>query len=193
MACEEVDCRWKKEPEMNDASSNPKTLNVAEIIRKVRKVDAQIAEKIAKFEEEIKPLKEMSEAGRAVLLKHLNDTGQRGASTTEGGCHKEVRVTFQVRDREAFKEHVITSELWEMIVWRANDAVCEDYVSARKEAPPGTYRNAIELLKVTAPPKPRLRKKRPGSLTAEEWAEIEREADAEADALESKQTNGDEQ
>jgi hypothetical protein len=174
---------------MNDQTSKP-VMNVAEIIKRVRQVDATIAELEAKFEETVEPLKKMSEAGRAVLLKYLNDTGQKGASTTEGGCNKRTKVSFQVRDREMFKEHVVKNEAWEMIAWRANDAVCEDYVQAQKKAPPGTFRNAVELLTVTAPPKPRLRKKKPGTLTEEEWAEIEREVDEEQDALESKNANG---
>ena len=166
-------------------------MNVADIIRKIRKVEAKIGEMEAKYEEEVKPFKDMAEAGRAVLLKYLGDTGQRGASTPEGGCHKKTKITFQVRDREAFKNHVITTESWEMIAWRANDAICEDYVQAHKEAPPGAYRNAMDFLTITAPTKPRLRKKKPGTLTEEEWAEISREVDEELNTLESNGQNGD--
>lgn len=174
---------------MND-SSGPKPMNVAEIIRQVRKIDKRIEEMEAKFEEEIKPLKQMSEAGRAVLLKYLSDTGQRSAATAEGGCNKRTKPSFQVRDPAAFKKHVIGNQAWQMIVWRANDAVCEDYVQAHKETPPGTFRNAVDILTITAPPKPRLRKKKPGALTEEEWEEIKREVDEEENALESNTTNG---
>lgn len=176
---------------MNDQSSSPPKMNVADIISKIRKVEAKIEKMEAEHKEAVKPLNEMAEAGRAVLLKYLNDTGQRGASTTEGGCHKKTKITFQVRDREAFKEHVIGTESWEMIVWRANDAVCEDYVQAHKEAPPGAYRNAMDFLTVTPPSKPRLRKKKPGTLTQEEWEEISREVDEELDAQEANGKSGD--
>jgi hypothetical protein len=167
---------------MNDQASKP-AMNVADIIRKVRKVEAKMKEIEAQYEEQVKPYKAMAEAGRAVLLKYLGDTGQRGMSTLDGGCHKKTKITFQVRDREAFKAHVITTESWEMIAWRANDAVCEDYVQAHKEPPPGAFRNAMEILTITAPAKPRLRKTKPGTLTQEEWDEISKEVDEELDAL----------
>jgi hypothetical protein len=174
---------------MND-NTTQKPMNVAEVIRKVRKVEATIKELEAQFDAEKEPYEKMAEAGRAVLLKYLNDTGQRSAATAEGGCNKRTKVSFQVRDREAFKKEIIDNEAWEMIAWRANDAVCEDYVQAHKKSPPGTYRNAIDILTVTAPAKPRLRKKKPGTLTEEEWAEIEREVDEEQAALESNMENG---
>lgn len=194
MACEEVNCQWKQEQEMNDAAG--KQVTIADIVGKVRKVDALIAEKEAAFEEEIKPLKDMSEAGRAFLLKHLNDTGLKSASTPQGGFNKRTKTTYRIEDREKFKKFVIDGGLWEIIVWRANDAMCDDYVQARKEAPPGTYRNAVDILTVTAPPKPRLRKKRPNSLTAEEWAKIEAAVDAELEAEEERaalESNGEDE
>lgn len=168
---------------MNDTGQKP--MNVADVIRRVRMVDKVIEEMEAKFEEELKPLKQMSEAGRAVLLKYLSDTGQRSAATTEGGCNKRTKVTYQVRDPAAFKKYVIGNQAWEMIVWRANDAVCEVYAEAHKETPPGSYRNAVDILTVTAPVKPKLRKKKPGSLTEEEWADIKKEVEEEENALES--------
>lgn len=156
---------------MNDNTT--KALNVADVIRKLRKLEGKIKEMEAKHEEELAPYKEMSEAGRAVLLKYLNDTGQRSAATAEGGCHKKTKVTYRVQDREAFKKHVIGGQAWEMIVWRANDAICEDYVQAHKDSPPGTVRNAIDILTVTAPTKPKLRKMKPASVSEAEWTRIE--------------------
>lgn len=176
---------------MNDQIGKPQ-ISIGDIIGRVRKIDAKIAEMEAKFEEELKPLKDMSEAGRAFLLKYLNETGQKGASTTEGGCHKTTKVTYQVRDREKFKAHVISTQSWEMIVWRANDAICEDYVTANKTLPPGSYRNALEILTVTAPPKPRLRKKKPGTMTEEEWEALAKEVDEEEATRESNGNNGEE-
>jgi hypothetical protein len=159
-------------------------MNIAEVIRKLRKLEKKMKEMEAKYEAEIEPYKEMSEAGRAVLLKYLNDTGQRSAATAEGGCNKRTKVTYQVRDREEFKKHVIDTKSWEMIVWRANDAVCEDYVQAHKENPPGSYRNAVDILTITAPPKPKLRKMKPASVTEAEWATIEESATLESNVEE---------
>jgi hypothetical protein len=155
-------------------------MNIAVIIKKLRNVEKKMKEMEADYEEKLEPYKEMAEAGRAVLLKYLNDTGQRSAATVEGGCNKRTKVTYQVRDREEFKGHVIDSKSWEMIVWRANDAVCEDYVQAHKEVPPGTYRNAIDILTITAPSKPKLRKMKPASVTEAEWATIEESATLES-------------
>lgn len=156
---------------VNDNSTQ--TFNVADVIRKLRKLEGKIKEMEAKHEEELKPYKDMSEAGRAALLVYLNKTGQRSAVTVEGGCNKRTKITYQVRDRELFKKHVIEGQAWEMIVWRANDAVCEDYVQAHKDSPPGTFRNAIDILTITAPTKPKLRKMKPASVSETEWAKIE--------------------
>jgi hypothetical protein len=78
-----------------------------------------------------------------------------------------------------------------MITWRANDAVCEDYVRAHKEPPPGAYRNAVDILTITAPAKPKLRRKKPGTLTQEEWEELNREVDEEMMEYMENESNGD--
>ena len=53
--------------------------------------------------------------------------------------------------------HVIGTEQWELVTWGTAAVAAEAFTNEHGESPPGTIRNAVNILYVTAPAKPALR------------------------------------
>ena len=133
------------------------TFNLGDAIRKVRAVEARIKQEEDAFEEKIKEFKDYAKAKRAEILSHLLATGQKSANTEYGTAYWKEKVTYQVRDKDEFKRHVIGMEEWELLSWAAASVAAEDYTKANGHEPPGLFRNAVVLPYITAPAKPALR------------------------------------
>ena len=130
-------------------------LNVAERIKQVREVEAKMEEEQKKLDEQLKPFKEFAEKARTQILQYLNETGQKSAATVNGTAYWKEKVTFRVQDKDEFRRHVIGAEAWELITWAAAGVACETYAQTNEGPPPGVFRNAVNILYINAPPKPR--------------------------------------
>lgn len=131
------------------------TFNVAERIRQVREVETKIRQMEKEFDEKLKPLVDFTEAARAQLLAHLNETGQKSAATIHGTAYWKEKFTYRVIDKEEFQRHVTGTEQWHLTTWAAATNACEEFTQSNNGAPPGLARNAVNILYVNAPPKPR--------------------------------------
>jgi hypothetical protein len=89
------------------------------------------------YEEEIEPRKQQLEALNELLLKKLNVTGQNTARTEAGTAYKKVWHSATVADKDAFMRHVIGTQDWDLIDWRANKTAVVDCVKENQEPPPG--------------------------------------------------------
>jgi hypothetical protein len=130
-------------------------LNVAERIKQVREIEIKIKAEETALEEKLKPFREFAEKARTQILQYLNETGQKSAATVNGTAYWKEKVTFRVQDKDEFRRHVIGTEQWELITWAAAGVACEQYAQTNEGPPPGLFRNAMNVLYINAPPKPR--------------------------------------
>jgi hypothetical protein len=93
-----------------------------------------------------------------MLLSMLNQSKQESAATTAGTAYKTRKVSATIADATAFKRHVIGTEDWDLIDWRANKTATEQFVKDNKAPPPGI--NYQEMFKVGV--------RKPGSTTEED-------------------------
>jgi hypothetical protein len=133
--------------------------NLAERIRQVRAVEDMIDAKQAALNAELEKHNAFVERGRAEILQFLNQTNQKSANTQYGGCHWKPKITYRVEDKDAFRRHVIGSEAWELITWASAPVNCELFTDEHKQPPPGLIRNAVNILYITPPTKPRVKNK----------------------------------
>jgi hypothetical protein len=89
------------------------------------------------YEAEIAPRKEQLAKLNDVLLQALNATGQNTARTDAGTAYKKIWHSATVADKDIFMRHVIGTEDWDLIDWRANKTAVVDCVKENKEPPPG--------------------------------------------------------
>ena len=88
------------------------------------------------------------------LLHMLNATGQESAKTQHGTAYITTQVSATLEDAEAFRRHVIGTESWGLLDWRANKTAVKEFVSEHGgEPPPGVAYNPIRTVGVRAPTK----------------------------------------
>ena len=135
------------------------TFDLAERIRQVRAIEDMIDAKQAALNAELEKANAFVERGRAEILQFLNQTKQKSANTQYGGCHWKPKITYRVEDKDAFRRHVIGSEAWELITWASAPVNCELFTDEHKQPPPGLIRNAVNILYITPPTKPKAKNK----------------------------------
>lgn len=150
-------------------------MNIAERIKQVREVEQRMDQMDKDHEAKIKPFKDFATKARTEILQFLNETGQKSANSPFGTAYWKPRVTWQVADKDEFRRHVIGTEQWELLTWAAAGVASEEYTVKEGATPPGLKRNAVNILYVTAPVKPR--KKVAGS------EEVEAPANDDIEAL----------
>lgn len=122
-------------------------------VGQLRALELKIKEIEKKHEEELEPFKKMAVNLRAMLLDFLNVTNQQNSKTNHGTIYKSERTSCSIEDQSAFKQHVIGSEAWELLDWKANLTATKDYIKEHKENPPGVKVTSMIVLGVLAPTK----------------------------------------
>ena len=131
--------------------------NLAQAINEVRQIETKIKAAEEVFEQKLKDYKDYAAQRRAQILEHLNATGQKSASTPYGTAYWKPKITYRVEDRSEFMAHVIGTEQWELVSWGAAGTAAEAFTEEHGAVPPGTIRNAVNVLYVTAPSKAALK------------------------------------
>jgi hypothetical protein len=116
------------------------------------KLDAKIEELQKELKEKLRPFLEVRAKIRAELLDMLNKSGQDSAKTEFGTVSRTVRTTASIEDLELFKEHVIGTEDWEAIDWKANSTAAIEYLGEHDgQLPPGVKLSQSVDISVRAP------------------------------------------
>lgn len=119
-----------------------------------RTLDAKIKAMSDEFKAKMEPYTEAKEKLRAHLLDMLNKSGQDSAKTQAGTVYKTTKRTASLDDPEAFKRHVIGSENWDMLDWKANITAVEDFAASNDgQLPPGVKVSQKLDIGVRAPTK----------------------------------------
>lgn len=77
------------------------------------------------------------EAMKARLLARLILLGGESVKTTAGTVYRTGRKSATIADGAAFRQHVISQNLWDIVDWRANAPAVANYIELHKAAPPG--------------------------------------------------------
>lgn len=64
------------------------------------------------------------------ILGFLNSSNQRNAKTTAGTASKVEDVSVTIKDPDTFRRHVIGTQSWEMLDWRANKTAANSLAEA---------------------------------------------------------------
>jgi len=79
----------------------------------------------------------------ATLLDMLNKAGLDSFASPAGTAYKKLSTSVTVADQREFRRHVIGSEEWDLIDWRANKTVVNDLVDKGEPLPPGVNRTGF--------------------------------------------------
>jgi hypothetical protein len=87
--------------------------------------------------ERMKERKDQLAKLNSILLTTLNATGQDSAKTKAGTAYRKAWTSATIRDKDAFRRHVIGTEDWDLIDWRANKTAVTKAVEENNQPPPG--------------------------------------------------------
>jgi hypothetical protein len=117
------------------------------------KTPAQLVEDFIVFRDEKKRADEMYAAWlnenyttpmnaiEAQLLDILNNLGSDAIKTKAGTAYKKLSTSVTIADATEFRRHVIGSEEWDLLDWRANKTAVNERVEEGGELPPGVNRS----------------------------------------------------
>lgn len=87
---------------------------------------------------ELKPFNEGLDMLGAMLLDHLNRTKQDSANARSAGtAYRTKRQSATIADADAFRRHVIGTESWDLLDWKANATAVATFLEENKTLPPG--------------------------------------------------------
>lgn len=132
--------------------------DVNDLVGKIRQIRARIDEMEAKFKEELKPFQELEADFLNQVQNFLLQSNQQNAKTPNGTAYLAHKESFKVEDQAEFRHHVIGTEAWELIEWRANRTGVRAFEEKNKELPPGMTKSVLLETRILAPEKPRLKK-----------------------------------
>jgi hypothetical protein len=126
----------KSEQEEHVNAHSPQ-INFEKIIAAYVKLRDDLDARKKKYEEETKPMKDALDQLNSALLTQLNATGQDSAKTPAGTAYRKRFTSATIADKEMFRRHVIGSEEWDLIDWRANKTAVAKCVEENGDPPPG--------------------------------------------------------
>jgi hypothetical protein len=86
----------------------------------------------------MKPFNEALDQLGTMMLQNLTSTGQQRAGTKAGTVYVTDDISATIADKEAFRRHVIGSQNWDLIDWKANKSAIRSIVMDEGlEPPPG--------------------------------------------------------
>jgi hypothetical protein len=92
----------------------------------------------ARHEDELKPLKDIKDRLEGVLMAALLANGLDSiAAKGVGTAYKTTKKSASLADAAAFRRHVIGTEAWDLVDWKANVSAVETFLSENQQLPPG--------------------------------------------------------
>lgn len=131
-----------------------------------RALDAKITELDKEHKEKMKPFKEALDKLDALLLDMLTQSNQQNANTPAGTAYKAVKYSAALENPDEFRRHVIGTESWDLLDWKANVTAVKDFVTENKALPPGVKLSSRWDVGVTAPRKPTKERLTPETVNA---------------------------
>jgi hypothetical protein len=86
---------------------------------------------------------ERMDAIEGELLNLLNAMGVDSLAGKTGTAYKNISTSVTIADAREFRRHVIGTEGWDLIDWRANKTAVNELVEQGEPVPPGVNRTAI--------------------------------------------------
>lgn len=142
---------------MSDTQPNG-PMDVNDLVGKIRQIRARIDAEEADYKARIKPFQELENDFLNMIQDFLLSTNQQNAKTPNGTAYLAHKDSYKVEDQSEFSRHVIGTESWELIEWRANRTGIKAFETKFKELPPGMTKSTLLETRILAPEKPRVKK-----------------------------------
>jgi hypothetical protein len=110
-----------------------------------------VAAENKKHDERLAPKKMAMQQIEGHLQKFLDDTGQIRGAAKSGTFYTTTKYSVTIRDKQEFSRHVIGTEAWDAIDWKANVQFAKDFEKETGTPLPGVTINAVAKVGVRRP------------------------------------------
>lgn len=141
---------------MTDAATNTqeKELDLERRITQLRALRAKMDELERAHTEFMSPYEQAKKKLEGALMQWLLERKIKTANTKAGNITWVENTTYPIEDKLAFRGFVIETQEWDMLDWKANKTVVDDYIKTNNgEIPPGLRPNQHPHLRVSGPGK----------------------------------------
>ena len=129
-------------------------INLERRIAQLRQLRAKMEVMEQAHKDVMSPYEDAKKALEGALMKWLLDRKIKTTNTAAGNITWVDNTTYPIEDKLAFREFVIENQEWDMLDWKANKTVVNDYQEANKGLlPPGLKPNPHPHLRVSGPGK----------------------------------------
>jgi len=104
-----------------------------------------------KYEQDRKPYLEAQELLSGMIMSFLDKHNMTSLKTTAGTCSTSTKYSASLADPDAFMQHVIQSQAFDLLDRKANVTSVREYVKANKTLPPGVNLSARTTVSVRRP------------------------------------------
>ena len=104
-----------------------------------------------KHEELVAPKKAAMLKIEGILQAFLDKTGQTNGACKTGTFYTTTRHSVTISDKQEFTRHVIGTENWDLIDWKANVQAARDFEKETQTPLPGVTISAIAKIGVRRP------------------------------------------
>ena len=138
-----------------------KEIDLERRVAQLRKLRAKMEEFERVHAEFMAPYEQAKKALEGALMQWLLEHKIKTANTKAGNITWVDNTTYPIEDKLAFREFVIEMQAWDMLDWKANKTVVDDYVEENEGTiPPGLKPNPHPHLRLSGPGKKKTRVKK---------------------------------
>ncbi len=114
------------------------SIALVDLVKAYRALDAKLDADLEAFEANEQRVKDklMKNKLSAFMLAYLEKVGASSINTPGGTVTRTKRATASLADREAFRRHVIGTESWDLLDWKANLTATNDFIKEHEGTPP---------------------------------------------------------
>ena len=130
--------------QMNDMTPPPEPVTPAKLIEEyvaLRDAKKHADETYAEFVK-VNYSTRMDEL-ETILLDTLNKLGVDSLAGPSGTVYKKLSTSVTIADAREFRRHIIGTEEWDLLDWRANKTAINDRIDAGEALPPGVNRTTF--------------------------------------------------
>lgn len=133
------------------------SIALVDLVRAYRTAQASRKAEEEAFEAEMERRYKLTELKlSSYMLAYLEKLGASSINTPAGTVTRTERSSASLSDAEAFRRHVIGTESWDLLDWKANLTATKDFIKINNgEPPPGVTISSKWTLGCTAPRRPR--------------------------------------
>lgn len=123
--------------------TKPAPIDFETRVLQYRQLRDKIKEEQDAFKAAMQPKLDMLQRLHDIILLGLQNTKQDSAKTKHGTAYLTTKNSATIADAGAFRRHVIGTQAFDLVDWKANPVAVAAFIEENKDAPPGVNFSSV--------------------------------------------------